>query len=146
MDSTTGLPDRAELVVTLEEMLAEDERPSLFVVAVTGFAELSAAGPVEAAAAMREVARLLGRLVRATDVLAVLGGGVFALASPGVEHSDLDVLLERVRGVFALPVQVGPHAVSLPVTVGTALPVAGSTAHSMIGEAEADLRRRLAEA
>jgi len=145
MDPATGLPDRRELIATVDEMLTEVERPALFAVAVSGYGPLAEANPAEAEEAMREAARRLGRFVRANDLLAVLAPGVFALAGPGVEHTDVDVLLERVRGVFALPVELGDHVVSFPVTIGIAHPVAGVRAEDMVAEAEADLRRRQGE-
>lgn len=145
MDPTTGLPDRDEIVRAVEEMIADGERPVVFAVAVGGYDTLADAGPDEAAAALREVASRLGRLVRASDVLSMVGPGVFCLAGSGVQRPDVSALLDRIRGVFALPVQVGPHAVSFPVTVGIAHPVVGIGAEAMLAEAEADLRRRLAE-
>jgi GGDEF domain-containing protein len=143
MDPATGLPGRSELVERLSAMLADDVSPALFAVAIHGYAELAESHTAEADAAMREVTARLGRLVRASDVLAVLSPGVFALAGPGVGHTDTAILIERVQGAFALPVQVGPEAVSFPVTAGIAHPSVGIDGDSLVAEAEADLHRRL---
>ena len=92
---------------------------------------------------MREVGSRLSRLVRSNDVLAVLDPGVFALAGPGVEGEDAEVVLERIRGVFAMPVEVGDTMVSFPVTVGDAHFAPALGAADMVAAAEADLARRL---
>ena len=143
IDPLTGLPDRRELTAALREMLGGNEAPALFAVSVDGYRALVAERPAEADVAIREVVARLSRLVRADDVLAVLAPGVFALAGPGVEDGDTDVVVERIRGAFAMPVDVGGEAVSFPVTVGVAHPTDGAVATDMILAAEADLGRRL---
>ncbi len=143
MDPITGLPDRDELTETLSEMLTERERPALFAVSIDGYLALAADHPIEAEVAMREIGSRLSRLVRANDMLAVLSSGVFALAGPGVETADNDVLLDRIRGVFALPVEIGGDAVSFPITVGIAASASGVGAADMILAAESDLQHQL---
>lgn len=143
MDPMTGLPDRRELTSALREMLGGREDPALFAVSVDGYSALLADRPSEAEAAVREVVARLSRLVRADDVLAVLSPGVFALAGPGVEVADTSVMLDRIRGAFAMPVEVGGDVVSFPVTVGVAHAAGSGAATDMILAAEADLRRRL---
>ncbi|MGI9578091.1 MAG: GGDEF domain-containing protein [Microthrixaceae bacterium] len=142
MDPVTGLPDRTKLMETLVEMISEGEKPALFAVAMDGYDDLAAEQPAGAEAAMREVGNRLSKLVRSNDVLAVLGPGLFALAGPGVEEADAEVVLDRVRGVFAMPVEVGGEVVSFPVTVGIAPYVANTSADEVIVFAEADLSRR----
>lgn len=143
IDPLTGLPDRRELTAALREMLGGNESPALFAVSVDGYSALVAERPAEADVAIREVVARLSRLVRADDVLAVLAPGVFALAGPGVEGGDTDVVVERIRGAFAMPVDVGGESVSFPVTVGVAHSADGAVATDMILAAEADLGRRL---
>lgn len=143
MDPATGLPGRTELVERLAAMLAAGGQPALFAVAIHGYEALTDRHTADADAAIREVTERLGRIVRSSDLLALLSPGVFALAGPGVERTDTDVLFERVQGAFALPVQVGSDAVSFPVTAGIAHPGVGVGAEMLVAEAEADLRRRL---
>jgi GGDEF domain-containing protein len=143
MDPITGLPDRGELTETLSEMLKERERPALFAVSIDGFGGLAAQHPIDAEVAVREIGSRLSRLVRANDMLAVLSPGVFALAGPGVETADAEVLLDRIRGVFALPVEVGGDALSFPITVGVAPSHREVGAVEMIEAAESDLARQL---
>lgn len=142
MDPVTGLPDRTMLTATLSEMISEGEKPALFAVAMDGYDELADQQPAGAEAAMREVGTRLSKLVRSNDVLAVLGAGLFALAGPGVEDADTEVVLDRIRGVFAMPVEVGGEVVSFPVTIGIAPYVHNSSADEVVVVAEADLSRR----
>ncbi len=145
MDPITGLPDRSQLVSTLTEMLAESEKPALFAVSIDGYDSFAGQDPTSAEAAMREVGSRLSRLVRSNDVLGVLAPGVFALAGPGVEAADTEVLLERIRGVFAMPVEVGGSVVSFPITVGVAHHDPAVDAAAMVVAAEEDLSRHLDE-
>ena len=142
MDPVTGLPDRAKLIGTLAAMISEGEKPALFAVAMDGYAELADSHNAEAQAALREVGTRLSRLVRSNDVLAVLDRGVFALAGPGVEEADTEVVLDRIRGVFAMPLEIGGEVVSFPVTLGIAPFVDRASAEDMVSVAEADLSGR----
>ena len=60
-----------------------------------------------------------------------------------MEVEDTAVMLDRIRGAFAMPVEIGDDVVSFPVTVGVAHTAEGGAATDMILAAEADLRRRL---
>ncbi len=142
MDPVTGLPDRARLTDTLAEMISEGEKPALFAVSMDGYAALAEQQPAEAEAALREVGSRLSKLVRSNDVLAVLYSGVFALAGPGVEEADTEVVLDRIRGVFAMPLEIGGEVVSFPVTIGIAPFVDRASAEDMVSVAEADLSGR----
>lgn len=143
MDPIPGLPERSKLMETLEEMLTGREHPAVFAVSIDGYPALARSRPEAAEGAMREVARRLSGLVRSNDVLAVLAPGVFALAGSGVESADTEVVLERIRGVFAMPVEVADEAVSFPITVGIAHSSPEVTAEDLVDAAEADLRRQL---
>ncbi len=145
MDAITGLPDRRELVATLSEMLHEREHPTLFAVAIDGYRDLESTRGDDAKSALREVGSRLSLLVRSNDMLAVLSPGVFAFAGSGVEVTDTKVVLDRIRGVFAMPVDVGGDAVSFPITVGIAHSGPATTAGEMIDSAESDLRRQLGQ-
>lgn len=144
-DPATGLPGRGAVIERLDELLGGGRRPAVFAVAVSGFPELADRSPAAADSAARELAGRLSKLVRHSDLLAVLDPGVFALVSPGVEPTDGTILLERVQGAFALPVSIGEDAVSFPVTIGVAHGAHGNNADEVLSAAEADLRRRLIE-
>lgn len=140
MDSPTGLPDRPLLLENLDEMIAAGEAPGVFAIAIDGFDELPGEGVDAPERAMAELAGRLSRLVRSNDVLAVLAPGVFALAGAGVQQVAADVVLERIRGVFAMPVDLDGELVSLPVTVGVSHCAEGASARQLVDLAERDLR------
>lgn len=139
MDSSAGLPNRPGLVESLSEMISAGESPGVFAISIDGFDALSGADPHAGPRIMDELANRLTRLVRSNDVLAVLGPGVFALAGGGVEQMDAEVVLERIRGVFAMPVELDGELVSLPVTVGVAHCERASSPGQLVEQAEHDL-------
>lgn len=144
-DPVTGLPSRETLVIELEKMSRGSSDAALLAVAIDGYSVLERDHGAGAEEAVREVARRLNRLVRAEDLLAVLSPGVFAVAGPGVRDDNVDVLLQRIRGAFAMPIEVGDGVVSLPVTVGVGYREPGGDGPSMLVAAELDLRHRLGQ-
>lgn len=141
MDPLTGLPARGRLVSAIDEMITNGDEPSVFIVAVDGFEDTQLDDP-DTATALREVASRLSRLVRSNDMLASPAPGVFALVGNGVESGDADVVMDRVRGVFAMPVEIGADVVSLAITVGFAPSARGLSGTELVQVAETDLRRR----
>lgn len=139
MDSSAGLPGRPVLLESLAEMIEAGESPGVFAISIDGFEDLPGNSGEAGARAMVELAGRLSRLVRSNDVLAVLAPGIFALAGAGVEQMDAAVVLERIRGVFAMPVEVGGHLVSLPVTMGVAHFGHSTSASGLLDSAERDL-------
>lgn len=140
MDSSAGLPDRPLLIENLAEMIAAGESPGVFAISIDGFADLPGSDVDAGEWAMAELAGRLSRLVRSNDVLAVLSPGIFALAGAGVEQIDAAVVLQRIRGVFAMPVEVDGELVSLPVTVGVAHYTEATSARELVALAELDLQ------
>ena len=67
---------------------------------------------------------------------------MFALAGTGVEAGDADVVMDRVRGVFALPVEIGAEVFSLSINVGFAPAARGMNGAELVALAETDLLRR----
>jgi two-component system cell cycle response regulator len=72
-------------------------------------------------AVLRAVARRVGSLIRAEDVLARYGGEEFVILARGVPREGVVRLAERVRrAVEELPIDVGGQTLSLTVSVGVA--------------------------
>lgn len=140
MDSPAGLPDRPVLLASLAEMIAAGDTPGVFAISIDGFEDLPGSGGDAGVRAMVELAGRLSRLVRSNDLLAVLAPGVFALAGAGVEQIDAAIVLERIRGVFAMPIEVEGESLSLPVTVGVAHFAEATSARELVALAERDLR------
>jgi len=127
LQPTSDLPGRSEVIGRLAEMLSAQQRPTLFAIAVHGVDDLRGDDPEGTEAALAEAGRRLSRLTRSSDLLGRLSPGVFVLVGPSVDTSHADVLHQRITGVFALPLEVGDHAVSLPVSVGLAGPGASAS-------------------
>ncbi len=148
MDFPSGLPDRSVLLEKLTEMIDSGESPGMFAISIDGFDDLPRRGEADGGDdvgmhAMTELAGRLSRLVRSNDILAVLAPGVFALAGAGVDQVEADAVLERVRGVFAMPVEVDGVMISLPVTVGVSHAEIAGSARELVDLAERDLQEKL---
>lgn len=142
MDSSAGLPGRPVLLESLTEMIEAGDSPGVFAISIDGFDDLPGGSGEAGARAMVELAGRLSRLVRSNDVLAVLAPGIFALAGAGVEQMDAAVVLERIRGVFAMPIEVDGELVSLSVTMGVAHFDEANSARELVALAERHLRVR----
>ena len=136
-----GLPDRAEVTTRLDDLLADGHRPAVFLVSVDGYDDLVVRDADGAAAAVRETARRLDRLVRNSDVLGTSGPGTFILVGSGVEPSVAGSLVERIQGVAALPVDVAGEPVSLRVDIGLAFATTDCSGAALLDRAGQDLVR-----
>jgi len=100
-------------------------------------------------ALLTAVAERLVSVVRADDLVARIGGDEFAmvLANP---HSaaDADAVCHRAAEEIARPVDIGPHRVSVTVSVGRAAWVCGDSADELVKRADHDMyeRKRAARA
>lgn len=124
----------------------EADSPAVIVVAVDDLISLEERDPVGAAAALREVARRLDRLVRSSDLLGLLGPGEFAFATASLSAGVAGALIERIEGAVAMPLEIAGEALSLGVTVGIAFAAPGERAASLVPRAEAEVVRRRTQA
>jgi diguanylate cyclase (GGDEF)-like protein/PAS domain S-box-containing protein len=69
---------------------------------------------------LRQVARRLESCVRSTDLVARMGGDEFAVICPGAESDEADALAERIRTSLSRPFRIGPHGITIGVSIGTA--------------------------
>lgn len=105
-DTLTGVQNRRQLFARLElerERAARFGEPfALLLVDVDRFRELNeAAGHAAGDAALREVAALLGREVRAVDLVARYGGEEFAVVLPRTGPGEAAETGERLRAAVA---------------------------------------------
>jgi GGDEF domain-containing protein len=140
-DGTTGLPDRATVLSRLDTLLAQGERPAVYMVAVEGYEALEARDVTGARDAMRAAAGRLDRLLRSSDVLGTAEPGTFVVLGAGVAPAVAGSLVERVQGALALPVEVDGEPLSLRVDVGIAFATPDSSAHGLLEQAGSDLDR-----
>ena len=156
-----GLPGRDNLTERLDHLIAtwtdaagrrqpgapgaahlpEPAPPAIYAIGVDSYDELAASDDALARYAMAEVTRRLDRLVRSSDVLGVLAPGRFGLAAASVAPSTAGVIMERMTGAVAMPLDLASETVSLSVTIGVAFAFAGASADELVAAAETDLDR-----
>ncbi|MHB1138558.1 MAG: diguanylate cyclase domain-containing protein [Microthrixaceae bacterium] len=158
---TMGLPGRDILTERLDQLittwtdaagrrqpaargsgyLPEPAPPAIYAIGIDSYRDLSVADEALARHAMAEVTRRLDRLVRSSDVLGVLAPGRFGLAAASVAPSTAGVIMERMTGAVAMPLDLAAETVSLSVTIGVAFAFDGATAQDLVTAAEMDLDR-----
>ena len=126
-DSLTGLPNRAQLVDTLEEALVRSREDghelAVLFIDLDGFKEVNDAGGHSAGdAVLRETARKLAQVVRAQDTVSRVGGDEFVVVLASGEEPVRAVALtvaERITAVVSDPVDVRgqPHAVTASIGI-----------------------------
>lgn len=158
-----GLPDRDEVAGHLDKMLEhwnadgvkgrsrigssdrfrpEPKPPAVYSIGLLGHAELHSLDAEGTALALLEITRRLDRLVRADDVLGQASPDQFLLATAAVAPSTAGVIMERVAGAVAMPLDIGGQPVSLSVEIGLAFAFDGASPETMIAAAEKDMARR----
>ncbi|MBO3735982.1 sensor domain-containing diguanylate cyclase [Actinoplanes flavus] len=126
-DPLTGLPNRRRMQDKLHSSLRADSVAVLFV-DLDGFKPVNDAHGHEVGdELLRQVADRLSACVRASDVLARVGGDEFVMLMPGVvEPGDVDAMSNRVRYVLGLPFRIDGHEIQIGASVGVHLaPAAG---------------------
>ena len=101
-DALTGVANRAAFQIRLHEAAAGPRPVSLLIVDVDHFKTFNDRfGHVAGDQALREVAQILVRAVRSSDLVARYGGEEFAVVLPGTAAAAAVVLAERVRRAVA---------------------------------------------
>jgi GGDEF domain-containing protein len=121
--------------------LPEPAPPAVYALGIDSYVELDRQDPAVAREAMSEVVRRLDRLVRSSDVLGVLRPGCLGLAAASVAPSTAGVIMERMTGAVAMPLDLAGETVSLSVTIGVAFAFDGASASELVAAAEEDLGR-----
>jgi diguanylate cyclase (GGDEF)-like protein len=137
-DPLTALLDPRQFRIELERVLSQAARhgtpAALISVDVSDLKAINDGhGRVAGDAALRQIARQLKGLIRASDVAARGGGGAFSLL---LDHLDADSALdtaERIaRCVAAHPLDIGHAVVPLDVTVSVATILPGDTVEEVL--------------
>jgi diguanylate cyclase (GGDEF)-like protein len=137
-DPLTALLDPRQFRIELERVLSYAARhgtsAALLSVDVSDLKAINDGhGRVAGDAALRQVARQLKSLIRASDVAARNGGGAFSLL---LDHLDADSALdtaERIaRCIAAHPLDIGHAVVPLDVTVSVATILPGDTVEEVL--------------
>lgn len=141
-DLATGLPNHAQLVEHMSHLLALRERePSpmaLLVLRIEGLATTEKRlGRESANVLRRKVAVRLRAGVRASDVVASLGGDAFAVLLSAIEEPlHAHRVAQKLVGALHQPFSVTGQNVGVAVSVGTALyPADGKQADMLLRKA-----------
>ena len=142
-DPLTGLPNRRRFMERLDETAARQERTSqgsaVAYFDLDQFKQINDGfGHAAGDAVLVEVARRLAATVRASDVVARIGGDEFAaLLEPvdSIEAADLSV--RRIAAAIEQPFTLHGRVIAIRVSVGTAL--AGADCDASLAEADTHL-------
>lgn len=125
-DSLTGLPNRREAQLRLDQLMSSagryQEPLSLLMVDIDHFKTVNDTyGHPAGDVALRAVADRISASIRDGDVAARWGGEEFLIALPRTDAAGAALIAERIRfATGALPVLSEPRAVSVTVSVGAA--------------------------
>ncbi len=120
-DRLTGLLDREAFISELDAQLGTGAPTGVVVIALAGFAEVNETlGPDVGDEVLAALARRLAGAARESDLVARLGGDVFAVLLPGLSADHAEPVGTRLHQVLDDPVTVGPHTVPLRSRAGIA--------------------------
>jgi diguanylate cyclase len=145
-DRLTGLPNRELLVAAADDFLQgvrPGEKVAVLCAGLDHFAMVNQAfGAEKADRVLRAVAERLVAAVRETDVFGRLRGDVFAVVAPGIEdETEALKLAARIHRVLSdSPLDIEGEKLSLGVTLGIGMGVAGSTGSDLVSDAAHAMR------
>jgi diguanylate cyclase (GGDEF)-like protein len=146
-DTLTPLPNRRRFVRELERVTAQAKRHGtpaavLYVDLDSLKAINDLHGHFAGDAALIHVARLLGSLIRTTDVAARIGGDEFALILDHLDHNSAIETADRIgRCIAANPLDLGGTLVKLEASIGTATVMPGDTVEDVMQRADRNMYR-----
>ena len=140
-DVLTGLPNRSAIQHELKSALSEAD-PGTVAVLFCDLDEFKTVnddlGHSAGDALLREVTNRLRRAVSDRHVLARFGGDEFVVVARDLDHvNEAIAIAERMTEELSLPVSLGARDVFVTTSVGVALNTLGSTAETLIRDADA---------
>jgi diguanylate cyclase (GGDEF)-like protein len=147
IDTLTPLPNRRRFVRELERVVGQTTRhgtpAAVLYVDLEGLKGVNDRfGRVGGDAALIHVARLLAGLIRATDVVARIGGDEFGLILDHLDHNSAIETAERIgRWIAKNPVDLGGAEVALQASIGVATILPGDSAEEVMARADRNLVR-----
>lgn len=145
-DPLTGLPNRAALLVRLQQALMERRGGDLLAVLfmdIDNFKMVNdTCGHSVGDQVLVEVASRLGSLVEKGFYVARLGGDEFVLLTPGMDRAGLEEAVLRVKDCLRSQVEVAGHTFYLAASIGLAVcPDDGESAEDLLKNADTAMYR-----
>ncbi len=150
-DTLTPLPNRRRFLRELERVVGQANRhgtPSaLLYIDLDSLKSINDRhGHLTGDAALIHVARLIGGLIRSTDLAARIGGDEFGLILDHLDHNSAIETAERIaRCIAGNPLDLGGCEVRLDVSIGTATILRGDTLEDVMRRADANMYRAKSE-
>jgi diguanylate cyclase (GGDEF)-like protein len=150
-DTLTPLPNRRRFLRELERVTANAKRHGT--PAAVLYVDLDSLkvindrhGHFAGDAALIHVARLLGALIRSTDIAARIGGDEFALILDHLDHNSAIETAERIgRFIAESPLDLGGTLLKLEASIGTATVMPGDTVEDVMQRADRNMYRAKSE-
>src|SRR6476659_199411 len=141
-DPLTGLANGARFERELERVTSQAERhatpAALLYIDLRGLKNINAKhGRFAGDAALIHVAKVLSGLIRSSDVLARIGGDLFALILD--HHSAIDTAERLGRCIAADPVDLGPSVVPIEASIAATAILPGDSVREVMLRASRNL-------
>jgi diguanylate cyclase (GGDEF)-like protein/PAS domain S-box-containing protein len=143
-DALTGLPNRTQLLATLDAAFAAEQPVTLLVMDLDGFKEVNdGLGHETGDQLLVEVAARLRAGVRPSDLVARLGGDEFAVALVGTAEVAAGVTVaENLLAALGQPIEVAGLRLPIGVSVGISVaPEHGVSASDLLRHADVAMYR-----
>ena len=144
-DPLTGLANGTRFERELERVTSQAERhatpAALLYIDLRGLKTINARhGRFAGDAALIHVAKVLNGLIRSTDLLARIGGDLFALILDHLDHDSAIDTAERLgRCIAAEPVDLGPSVVPILASVAVTAILPGDSVREVMLRASRNL-------
>jgi diguanylate cyclase (GGDEF)-like protein len=142
-DTLTALPNRTLLIDRIHEGLKRTHRSSgkvlaVLIVDIDGFSDVNdSLGHQAGDQLLVEVARRIGRTVRASDTVARFGGDDFAIVVEVADRVVIDRIALAIQGSLAPDVEIGNERVTVRASIGIAVfPDDADTAEDLLKQAD----------
>ncbi len=145
-DQLTGLPNRTLLSDRIEAGLTRTpprgERLVVLFLDLDSFKTVNdGLGHGIGDALLVDVAERLRQVTRPGDTLSRFSGDEFAIVCESIRDQEVELLVEEIRRTIAAPFTIATHEVTLTASIGVAPATPGSSAQSLLREADSAMFR-----